>query len=567
MSDLYEFAAESEDIQPLSTEAWKILVVDDDASVHQITANALKSIVIEGRRLLLISATSAKEAKERLQEHSDIALALIDVIMETPMAGLELVDHIRKEMGNHLIRLVIRTGQPNVAPEREVIERYDINDYKEKTELTVDKLYTSIRASIKQYTQLLELEHKYADVYRQMTTHSLTKLPNRQKLNEALDTQGIKNLVLINIDGFSIVNETQGFDVGDELLMQMGAFLYSMYSDEMEVFHLEGDTFGVLCTNHAMREERLLSIQTDVNKVNFLLGGIEKRLSITMGLAINEEGNLIQKAEFALKEARSLGRNRASTYSKDIKIIKTIHHNSIWIQRVREALEDDRIRSYYQPIFSLENMEIIKYEALVRLAYKEEIVTPMNFLSCAKSSGQLYQIFKLMFEDACRKTKEFSGQITVNMTDQDLQEPTVIDFIEEMMTRYSVNPEQLGIEILEEKSIMYNELIQRRIFDLADRGVSIIIDDFGAQCSNFGQLTNLPISVLKIDGSFILDLDTNPKHRIITESIVEFAQKMHIPTVAEYVHSKEILDIVGKMGVSYAQGFYLGKPLPDLLSP
>jgi diguanylate cyclase (GGDEF)-like protein len=539
-------------------------VIDDDESVHHITNNALKNIVIEGRRLELISAMSAKEARLKLEEHTDIAMALVDVIMETPMAGLELVDYIRKELNNNLIRLIIRTGQPSEAPEREVIERYDINDYKEKTELTVDKLYTTIRSSIKQYIQLIELAHKYEDVYKQMTTHPLTKLPNRQKLNEMLDSEGAKNLVLINIDGFSMINETQGFDVGDELLMQMGAFLYSMYSEEMHVFHLEADTFGVLCTKREMREERLLSIQTDVNMVNFLLGGIEKRLSITMGLAIHEEGNLIQKAEFALKDARSMGRNRASTYSKDSKIVKTIQHNSIWIQRVREALQSEKILSYYQPIFSLQSGEIVKYETLVRLSFEDEIIAPAEFLSCAKTSGQLYQIFKIMFENACQKTKEFSGQITVNMTDLDLQEPSLMEFIEETMERYGTNPAQLGIEILEEKSIMNNELAHERIVALAERGLSIIIDDFGAQCSNFGQLTNLPIAALKIDGSFIRDLDSNPKHRIITESIVEFANKMNIPTVAEFVHSKEIFDIVSKMGISYAQGFHLGKPLLNL---
>lgn len=565
MSDLFAFAQENESQKVLPKKSWKILVIDDEESIHDITANALRSVVIDGRSLEIINAMSAAEAKEKLSLHDDIALALVDVIMETSTAGLDLVNYIRNDLDNHLIRLVIRTGQPDEVPEREIIDKYDITDYKEKTELSVDKFYTVVRSSIRQYSHLLELESKYEDVYKQMTIHPLTKLPNRQKLNEYLDSAGPKNLVLINIDGFSMINETQGFDVGDELLMQMGGFLHSMYGDEMLVFHLEGDTFGVLCMDKLISEEKLISIQQEINQMSFLLGGIENRLSVTLGLAMQEEGNLIQKAEFALKEARTLGRNRVSKYTDDIKIIKTIQNNSKWTQRVREALESNNIVSYYQPIFLIETGEIEKYECLVRLLYKDEVISPFKFLSAARNSGQLHHIFEIMFENACKKTREFEGQFTVNLTDQDLQEPELMNFIDKMLRKYNVNPKQIGIEILEENSIVNNTMIKERLDILADKGMSIIIDDFGAECSNFGQLIDLPISVLKIDGMFVKDLPENPKHQIISESIVGFASRLQIPTVAEFVHSQEVLDIVTKMGVTYAQGFHLGEPKPDII--
>lgn len=564
MSDLFEFAKEKEE-KKISHKTWKILVVDDETSVHDITQSALKHVTIDNRRLELVFALSAEEAKQRLDEHDDIAMALIDVIMETPSAGLDLVNYIRNDLKNSFIRLVIRTGQPHEVPERKVIDEYDINDYKEKTELTVDKLYTVIRASIKQYTQLIELANKYEDVYRQMTTHPLTRLPNRQKLNEALDTDGAKDLVLLNIDNFSSVNESQGFEVGDELLKQIGAFLVNMYSDEMDVFHLEGDIFGILCSDERISEERLVRIKTEINKASFLLGGVENRLSVTMGLVMHEEGNIIQKAEFALKEARSHGKNRVTKYSKDIKIIQTIKHNSIWIKRIQEALAEERFVGYFQPIFDIKTGEIVKYECLVRMLYEDHVIGPFEFLECARSSGQLYAIFKIMFEAACKKSKEFSGQLTINMTDLDLQEPDLISFIDEVMARYAVDPTQIGLEILEQKSIINNQEIKKNIVTLADKGMAIIIDDFGAECSNFGQLVSLPISLLKIDGSFIKDLNENVKHKVIVESIIEFSKKMNIPMVAEFVHSERILDIVTEMGIDYAQGYHLGEPLPELV--
>lgn len=565
MSDLFEFAEERKEKKKISDKTWKILVVDDEKSIHDITQSALKHVTIDNRKLELVFALSAEEAKQRLAEHDDFAMALIDVIMETPSAGLDLVNYIRNDIKNDLIRLIIRTGQPHEVPEREVIDQYDINDYKEKTELTVDKLYTVIRASIKQYTQLIELANKYEDVYRQMTTHPLTRLPNRQKLNEALDTDGAKDLVLINIDNFSSINESQGFEVGDELLKQMGAFLVNMYSEEMDVFHLEGDIFGILCSDERISEERLVRIKTEINKASFLLGGVENRLSVTMGLVMHEEGNIIQKAEFALKEARSHGKNRITKYSKDIKIIQTIQHNSIWIKRIQEALEEERFVGYFQPIFDIKTGEIVKYECLVRMLHEDQVVGPFEFLECARSSGQLYGIFKIMFEAACKKSKEFSGQLTINMTDLDLQEPDLISFVDEMMARYTVDPTQIGLEILEQKSIINNIEIKKNIVTLADKGIAIIIDDFGVECSNFGQLVSLPISLLKIDGSFIKDLNENIKHKVIVESIIEFSRKMNIPMVAEFVHSERILDIVTEMGINYAQGYHLGEPRPELV--
>jgi len=565
MSDLFQFAEEKKAVQKASGKAWKILVVDDEESIHDITRSALKHVTVEGRHLELVFALSAEEAKKKLDEHDNIALALIDVIMETPSAGLDLVNYIRNDLKNDFIRLIIRTGQPHEVPERDVIDQYDINDYKEKTELTVDKLYTVIRSGIKQYMQLIELSNKYEDVYRQMTTHPLTRLPNRQKLNEALDTDGSKDLVLINIDNFSLINDTQGFEVGDELLNQMGAFLVNMYSDEMSVFHLEGDTFGVLCMDERINEERFVCMKTEINKMSFLLGGVENRLSVTMGLVMHEEGNLIQKAEFALKEARSHGKNRMSKYSKDIKIIQTIKHNSIWTKRIREALEQDRFVSYYQPILDVKTGEIIKYECLVRMLHENEVVGPYEFIECAKSSGQSHGIFKLMFEFACQKSKEFDGQFTINMTDSDLEEEDLLDFVDEKVTKYNVNPKQIGLEILEQKSIMNNDRVRKNIVTLADKGMAIIVDDFGSECSNFGQLANLPISFLKIDGSYIKDLDSNIKHKVIVESIIEFSKKMNIPIVAEFVHSQKIMDIVTGMGIAYAQGYHLGEPLPELV--
>ncbi len=137
---------------------WKILIVDDDADIHAMTRLALDDFEFSGRKLQLFQAMSGIEAQEILAVETKIAVALIDVVMETDDAGLRLVDFIRNQLKNSSIRLIIRTGQPGMAPERKVIERYDINDYKDKTELTEGKLYTTIRLALKSYRDMITLK-------------------------------------------------------------------------------------------------------------------------------------------------------------------------------------------------------------------------------------------------------------------------------------------------------------------------------------------------------------------------------------------------------------------------
>jgi len=208
------------------TPPWKVLVVDDEPDVLRLTALNLRGFVFAGRPLMLIEATSSEQARLRLAEHPDCALALIDVVMETDDAGLKLVEHIRQTLGNHMIRLVIRTGQPGVAPERYVIDHYDIDDYKDKTELTVQRLYTTVRNSIKGYRDLQTIEFNRFGLSRILdVTPELYNL-QRDKLEDyfqgvLMQLIGICNLghsgMIASIDGLLATLE------GESIRIQAGA--------------------------------------------------------------------------------------------------------------------------------------------------------------------------------------------------------------------------------------------------------------------------------------------------------------------------------------------------------
>lgn len=171
--DLIMFADEDPEPESSSTTGiWKVLVVDDDQLVHNTTKLVLSDFVFEGKKTSLLHAYNSEEAKRVLREHQDIAVVFLDVVMETEDSGLRMVQYIRKELKNSLIRIILRTGQPGQAPEEKVIVEYDINDYKTKTELTVQKLYTSLISALRSYRDLVKIDRNRKGLKHIITSSS-----------------------------------------------------------------------------------------------------------------------------------------------------------------------------------------------------------------------------------------------------------------------------------------------------------------------------------------------------------------------------------------------------------
>lgn len=166
---------------------WKVLLIDDEPGIHEVTQMSLANFEFAGRSLAFLNAYSAQQAKEILQDHDDIAVALVDVVMETEHAGLELIKYIREELKNEFIRLILRTGQPGQAPERRVIREYDINDYKEKTELTSQKLFSTMYTSLRSYRDLIALNNNRRGL--EHVIHASAHLFTLSKINEFI--QGV----------------------------------------------------------------------------------------------------------------------------------------------------------------------------------------------------------------------------------------------------------------------------------------------------------------------------------------------------------------------------------------
>lgn len=559
------FAPEVEEI--VSEAPWAVMIVDDDTEVHSFTKLALHDFIYDRKPIRFLSAYSAAEAAEMLQHHDDIAVILLDVVMESETAGLDLVETIRYHLNNTTVRIIIRTGQPGVAPERYVIDHYDINDYKEKTELTTDRLYTTIRSALSQYKQIIELLNKKNEIYAALITDSLTGLGNRVKLNYDLDTEEPMSLILLNIDAFSMINDVYGFEVGDQLLLQFGKILRNSSCSTCSVYRLEADIFAVLTAHKEIQDvqQEVQRIQNTITKYSFLISGLEHRVNVTMGVVERDMGNMIQKAEIALREARKMSRNRIQVYSDSLAVIQQIKENTRWTKWLKDALDNDKMIAYYQPIVDCKSGEIAKYEALVRLEHDGVVYTPFHFLATARYAGLLYQITQKVFEQTCARFSSNTLHFSVNITDQDLIESDFIRFVEQTRTKYRIDVDRIYFEILEDSSILANPVAEKHLNELTSLGYHLCLDDFGVQCSNFAQLGNLDLDIVKIDGTYIKDIDTNPKSQTVTESILFFTHKIGVKTVAEFVHNAQVYEIVKSMGIDYAQGYFLGEPKPDLV--
>ena len=558
------FAKESESNYQKEHKKQKILIVDDDQSIHDVTNMALQSMEFSDFQLEVLTAYSAVEAKEILHNEPDIALALIDVVMETPEAGLDLVNYIREEMKNNLIRLIIRTGQANDFPQMQVIQHYDINDFKEKTELTLERLYSTIRTSVKQYEQLIELQNKYEETYRQMTTNSLTKLPNRIKLIEDFAKGSHQTLILIDIIGFSIINETNGYDIGDYVLKELGGFLSSMYSDTFRVYHLNNDLFALVTTEDHL--DNLVSdvekIKEDISHLNIITDNFNKTIETTIGVACQSDDDILKKAELALKEARNTGKNQIKFYSSDLKVIQQIADTNHWAPIIKKAFKDGGIMAYAQPIYNVQTQSIEKYELLVRLKHEGVVHTPYKFLEAANHSGQLYNIFKFMFEEGCRQASKTGQCYSINISDCEFHNEGLIEFIEETIKKHNTDPTKISLEILEYNSITNSDKIKDIALKISDLGVEFIVDDFGVQCSNFAQTQYLPITTLKIDGSFIQNINESVDSQIIVKTIQTYAKEKGLKLIAEFVCDEEVYNTVKELGIEYVQGYFFAEPTP-----
>ena len=231
------------------------------------------------------------------------------------------------------------------------------------------------------------------------------------------------------------------------------------------------------------------------------------------------------------------------------------------IKMVKIALDNYKIVSYFQPIINNKTRIIEKYESLVRLVDEEgNVLSPYAFLDISKKGSYYNKITHRVLENSFKILEHITTKISINLSSLDIEKEETRDILYELLERYSLDTSRIVFELLEDESVKDFAVIKRFIQKVKKLGVMIAIDDFGAGYSNFERLLEFEPDILKIDGSLIKNIANDVYSRNIVETIVSFAKKQNIITIAEFVENEEIFNILYNLGVDYSQGYYFGEP-------
>lgn len=426
-----------------------------------------------------------------------------------------------------------------------------------KDDRGIIKRFIGIRHDI---TPLIEKE----ELIEKQTRDRLSGLYNKVKLLEDIEKCEFPVFTVLNIDDFSEINDFYGMEIGDGLLKSLAEKLSFYFEDEERhrLYRLHGDEYGILTSKREYADEHISMINSlliDIKKSPFTLGQESIYIALTAGSA-QENETLIGRAHMALKYAK---KERRFHQIFDPMILDSYKYgeNLEWSNKIRKAIEQDRIVAYYQPILNIQTGEIEKYEALVRLIDENgAAIVPAQFLEIAKKTKQYSYITKKIIEFAVKTAKERDMEISINITIEDVENSEIVKTIEDTMERSGCG-HLIVFEITETEEIKNYHALRSFIELVKTRfGSKVAIDDFGSGYSNFENLLELDFDYLKIDGSIIEKIDASKQSEILLDAIIAFSQKLDIKTVAEFVSNKQILEIVKTKGIDYAQGFFIGKP-------
>ncbi|MDF1882587.1 EAL domain-containing protein [Sulfurimonas sp. SAG-AH-194-C21] len=394
-----------------------------------------------------------------------------------------------------------------------------------------------------------------------------TGLKNRNALIKDIKTDTKLSAILVNIDNFSHINNLYGETFGDKVLLEFSTFIYDNFcrDKEMELYRLSGDEFILISSDNNLIEAYQYSQQLfeQCSNTSILIDDQDISLNITIGLSFEENRQLITTVNMAIiaarKEAVSI-----KVYTDKLSLNDEYENNLKWIKEIKDAIADDRITMFYQPIIDHADPQHKKYEALIRLIDKEgNVITPHFFLEIAKKAKLYKQLTKIVISKAFEAFKDNDYDFSINITIDDILDEDINKYIIETLQKYNIS-QRVIFEIVESESINDFDAVENFIMMVKEYGCRISIDDFGTGYSNFEHLMRLQADYIKIDGSIIKEITTNKRSELITSVIVAFAKEMNIETIGEYVETKEINDKLIELGVNKSQGYYFNKPQASL---
>lgn len=447
---------------------------------------------------------------------------------------------------------------------------------------------SAIKNSAGEITHYVGLFHDISDIKRQeefirhQAFHdSLTGLPNRplliNRIDKAIARASRENLrfavIFLDLDNFKNINDSLGHAVGDILLREAAERLRHVARSVDTVARLGGDEFIILVED--MTDEKpaasLARRILDSFKKPFNIKENDLHVGTSIGIAIFPEdgedtGVLIRNADTAMYRAKENGRENFAMFTTSLN--ESVARRLKLENELRRAIELTEFEVHYQPKMEIKTGSISGMEGLVRWKHNGGLVSPDDFIPLAEETGLIVEMDKIVMDIAFREIGELinagmlSLKLALNCSARALHMKELPCIISSALTKHNIKPEWFELEITE-TSLMKNFSESLEIlFTLLELGISISLDDFGTGYSSLAQLKNLPISSIKIDRSFIWEMEKNRSDTHITESIIAMSKKVGVEVIAEGVEKQEQLDILEKAGCDLAQGYFISKPLP-----
>lgn len=435
---------------------------------------------------------------------------------------------------------------------------------------------------VRDQTERKKLEHHLTF---QAAHDPLTKLANRSEFERVLKnsleinvTQDSHVVCFMDIDQFKIVNDSAGHAAGDKLLIELcGIFKKHIRNTDDLLARIGGDEFAILltqCPTH-IAERIANDICIEIKNHRFIFEDQVFTSGVSIGVTLAHPGldtasEVMKSADAACFIAKDKGRNRVEIYDKGENYTIQRHGEMSWVSKITKALDDNNFALAMQPFKQLseEDKSGVQLEILIRIKDGDNnYLSPHLFLPAAERYNKAIDIDVWVINETFRwfySHPEYLMKLqkcSINLSGQSIGSDIIISTIENNLEKYNIDANKFCFEVTESSAIRHLDSALNMMQRLRKYGFKFSLDDFGCGMSSFSYLKNLPLDYLKIDGSFIRNIQNEPINQGIVTAINDVAHLMGLKTVAEYVSSQEIMDIVSSIGIDIAQGYVISKPI------
>ncbi|MBP8171953.1 MAG: bifunctional diguanylate cyclase/phosphodiesterase, partial [Pseudomonas sp.] len=408
-------------------------------------------------------------------------------------------------------------------------------------------------------------DHAYND--------QLLRIPNRLAFVHALDRalgnqpRSATTLALIDIDGFSELNDTLGHQHGDHLLQAVAERLRQQLPGATLLARVAGDVFGILASSTALNPETL----NNLLRQPLCLEQLQQNLTATIGLAcldqIDGDGSdALKAANIALKHGKQHRRGGISHFSRDMEFETRARVRLL--QELRSAFERERLFVVYQPQVRLSDRQLIGVEALLRWRNDDgSFISPTQFIPLAESSGLIISLGEWVLRSACHDLQRINQQspqplrMAVNVSVMQFRQPNFLEMLDRTLAESAIDPRLLELEITESVAMLDAGFMIALLNQIKSRGICIAVDDFGTGFSSLSYLEQLNVDRLKIDISFVRQMEQSAGSRRIVETIIQLGQSLQLELIAEGIEQESQAQILTGLGCHDGQGYLFAKPL------